>query len=247
MRRFRTPVFLFLTATIAIATAAIAADDESLADVREKISAMFQELEPQNIDVSPIEGWYTVHKGSIVAYVSADGRYLLQGDLIDLDSQTNLSEKTRTSARRELMSRVADNRVIAFTPADVKYSVTVFTDVDCTYCRKLHSEIDQYLANGIEIRYVLYPRNGPRSKSWNTSRDVYCADNRGFALTAAKLDRSFATQSCDTDIIADNYLLGQDVGLNGTPAIVFEDGSLHAGYMPPDRLTAKLQQLAANP
>ena len=102
----------------------------------------------------------------IIAYVSADGRYLLQGDLIDLDKQINLSEQTRTEARRKLMSKVGDDQVITFSPAEVKHRVTVFTDVDCTYCRKLHSEIDAYLANGIEVRYVLYPRNGPASPSW---------------------------------------------------------------------------------
>ena len=82
-------------------------------------------------------GRWLVHdsQGSVVAYVSADGRYLLQGDLIDLDNQVNLSEQSRTNARRELMATVADDQTILFSPEDVKYSVTVFTDVDCTYCR----------------------------------------------------------------------------------------------------------------
>lgn len=247
MRRTKHTFFLLLTTWVVGAANVSAAGDETLLEVREKMSQMFEEIEPRNIDVSPIDGWYTVQKGSIVAYVSADGRYLLQGDLIDLDSQTNLSEQTRTDARREIMSRVGDDRVIAFTPADVKYSVTVFTDVDCTYCRRLHSQIDQYLANGIEIRYVLYPRNGPRSISWNTSEEVWCASDRGIALTAAKLDRDFETHSCKATAITDNYILGRDVGLNGTPAIVFKDGTMHPGYMTPDMLTQKLQQLAANP
>jgi len=247
MLPFKQTTRLLLTVILAGTAAAAEPVDPALVDVREKMSGMFEEIEPKDVNTSPIDGWYTVQKGSVVAYVSKDGRYLLQGDLIDLDSQTNLSEQSRTNARRELMSRVAENRLIAFTPADVKYSVTVFTDVDCSYCRKLHSEIDEYLANGIEVKYVLYPRNGPRSKSWKTSQQVYCATDRGFALTAAKLDQSFESEVCATNVIADNYVLGQDVGLNGTPAIVLPDGSLHAGYLPPDMLAMKLQNIAVNP
>ena len=147
-------------------------EDASLEAVRAKMSAMFDEIGADNITVSPVDGWYTVHKGSIVAYVSADGRYLLQGDLIDLDNQLNLSEQTRAEARKRLMSSIKDDQTILFSPVDPKFRVTVFTDVDCTYCRKLHSEIDEYLAQGIAVRYLLYPRNGPASKAWNVSEDV---------------------------------------------------------------------------
>ncbi len=223
--------------------AVFAADDEALEQVRAKMNAMFEQLGPENVDRSPVDGWYTVHKGSIVAYVSEDGRYLLQGDMIDLDQQINLSEKTRSSARRLVMSSVSDDQVILFSPAEVKHRVTIFTDVDCTYCRKLHSEIDDYMAEGIAVRYMLYPRNGPASRSWNTSEDVWCARDRNNALTAAKLDREFETQKCDASIITTHYMLGQDVGLTGTPAIVFDDGTLVSGYLPPATLAGRLQQM----
>ncbi len=223
--------------------AVFAADDEALEQVRAKMNAMFEQLGPENVDRSPVDGWYTVHKGSIVAYVSEDGRYLLQGDMIDLDQQINLSEKTRSSARRLVMSSVSDDQVILFSPAEVKHRVTIFTDVDCTYCRKLHSEIDDYMAEGIAVRYMLYPRNGPASRSWNTSEDVWCARDRNNALTAAKLDREFETQKCDASIITTHYMLGQDVGLTGTPAIVFDDGTLVSGYLPPAALAGRLQQM----
>jgi thiol:disulfide interchange protein DsbC len=224
-------------------------DDKALAEVRAKIDAMFDEIGPEDVDVSPVDGWYTVHKGSIVAYVSEDGRYLLQGDMIDLDSQVNLSEQARNESRREVMSSVTDEQAILFSPAEVKHTVTVFTDVDCTYCRKLHSEIDGYLAEGIEIRYMLYPRGGPSSGSWKTSEEVWCARDRNGALTAAKQDREFVTNKCDASTITKHYMLGQDVGLTGTPAIVFEDGTLLSGYLPPAALVSRLQllqQTAAN-
>jgi thiol:disulfide interchange protein DsbC len=147
------------------------------------------------------------------------------------------------------MSALEDVQTIIFSPADVKHRVTVFTDVDCTYCRKLHSQIDEYLAAGIEVRYLLYPRNGPASQSWSTSEDVWCARDRNLALTAAKMGREFDSQKCDASTISDHYTLGQNVGLTGTPAIVFEDGTLVSGYLPPATLASRLQliqQGAAN-
>lgn len=239
----RTAVILF--ALLAIASPAsgpvFAADDSNLDVVRAKIAAMFDEIGAENVGESPVDGWYTVHKGSIVAYVSEDGRYLLQGDLIDLDQQLNLSEQTRTESRRLLMSTVTDDQTILFTPVNPRFRVTVFTDVECTYCRKLHSQIDEYLAQGIEVRYLLYPRNGPASRSWNTSEDVWCARDRNRALTAAKLDQKFETQKCDASAIAKQYLLGQSIGLTGTPAIVFDDGTLLSGYLPPAALASRLE------
>jgi thiol:disulfide interchange protein DsbC len=234
---------------MAVSSPVFAADSAELQAVRAKINAMFDQIGPENVDESPVDGWYTVHKGSIVAYVSADGRYLLQGDMIDLDNQVNLTEQTRNVTRREVMSALEDDQTIIFSPADVKHRVTVFTDVDCTYCRKLHSQIDEYLAAGIEVRYLLYPRNGPASQSWSTSEDVWCARDRNLALTAAKMGREFDSQKCDASTISDHYTLGQNVGLTGTPAIVFEDGTLVSGYLPPATLASRLQliqQGAAN-
>jgi thiol:disulfide interchange protein DsbC len=243
MRRNQLSFFSVLAICLIGGSSVIAADDAELEAVRDKMNAMFGEIAPENVSRSPVDGWYTVHKGSIVAYVSEDGRYLLQGDMIDLDRQVNLSEQTRNESRREVMSSITDDQVILFSPAEVKHTVTVFTDVDCTYCRKLHGQMDEYLAAGIQIRYLLYPRNGPASRSWNTSEDVWCARDRNSALTAAKLDRSFETNKCDASAISKHYMLGQSVGLTGTPAIVFEDGTLLSGYLPPESLTSRLESM----
>jgi thiol:disulfide interchange protein DsbC len=221
------------------------ATETELDKVRQRVAEKFEIINPENIKTSPVSGWYTIQKGSIVAYVSGDGRYLLQGDLIDLDSQVNLSEISRNEARHDLMAAVADDEVILFSPAEPQYSVSVFTDVDCTYCRRLHSQIDEYLAQGIEVRYLLYPRNGPASRAWTTSESVWCANDRNSALTMAKLDRKFESATCDASIVQQHYGLGRDVGLTGTPAIVLEDGTLISGYLPPDQLKARLDQLSA--
>jgi len=227
---------------LVLALSAQAADvDAQLEEARAKVSAMFDMIDPENVNPSPIDGWFTIQKGSVVAYISADGRYLLQGDLIDLDMQVNLSEQSRTDARRKLVGSLTDEDSILFSPAEVKHTVTVFTDVDCTYCRKLHAQIDEYMDRGIAIRYVLYPRNGPASRAWSTSEDVLCSRDPNAALTAAKLDREFQTSKCDTSMLTKHYTLGQDIGLNGTPAIVFEDGTMVAGYLAPAALSMRLE------
>jgi thiol:disulfide interchange protein DsbC len=235
-----------LVASLLVMSAAWSADGgEVPAEERERLAGLFETIAPEDIKRSPIDGWYMIQKGSVLAYISQDGRYLLQGDLIDLESQVNLSEEARTDARRDLMAQIGDDEVILFKPDDVKYKVSVFTDVDCTYCRRLHSQIEQYMANGIEVRYLLYPRGGPASAAWNTSEAVWCAKDRGEALTLAKLDREFDSAKCDASMVQQHYILGQEVGLSGTPAIVLEDGELIAGYLPPDALKMRLEQKAA--
>lgn len=228
-----------LIATLPLVAGA-ADPDPKLESVRAKVAAMFDFIEPEHVNPSPVPGWYLVQKGSIVAYISDDGRYLLQGDLIDLDKQVNLTEQSRSDARRELMATVKDDEVILFSPENPEYTVTVFTDVDCTYCRKLHNEINQYMEQGIAIRYLLYPRNGPASRAWTRSEEVWCARDRNNALTMAKLDREFETNKCDTSMLSRHYLIGQDVGLSGTPAIVLDNGTLIAGYVPAAALKARI-------
>ena len=231
-----------LIAAVALSPASADEVGAELEQVRQKVSEMFELIDQDDVNISPVDGWYTIHKGSIVAYISADGRYLLQGDLVDLDTQVNLSELVRNESRRELMAAVKNDDVILFSPADVKYSVSIFTDVECTYCRRLHSQIDEYLAHGIEVRYLLYPRNGPTSRAWTTAEEVWCSNDRNSALTAAKLDRKFASTDCDASIVQEHYGIGRDVGLSGTPAIVLDDGTLISGYLPPDQLKARLDQ-----
>jgi len=247
-RRLNTNIRLLVsTAVLLFAANAFATEtDPKLEAVRATVAEMFAFIEPQDIGPSPIEGWYTVHSGSIVAYISEDGHYLLQGDLIDLVAEVNLSEQARSKSRRELLSTVDNNDAILFSPVEVKHTVTVFTDVDCTYCRKLHSQIDDYMDLGIEVRYLLYPRNGPASRAWTTSEDVMCASDRGSALTAAKLDRKFKTSKCKSGALTQHYSLGRDVGLTGTPAIVLEDGTLIGGYVAPEALAMRIENANSN-
>jgi thiol:disulfide interchange protein DsbC len=232
-----TRIGIIVIAAFSLASAQVLADDAELAKVRETVSGMFDGINADDVYASDIDGWYTIRKGAIIAYISGDGRYLLQGDLIDLVDQVNLSEKDRNKARVKMMTDISDDQTIVFKPENVRHVVSVFTDVDCTFCRRLHSQIDEYMDEGIEIRYLLYPRSGPASPSWSKAEQVWCSDDRNEALTLAKLDKNFDTHDCDASIISTHYAMGQDVGLRGTPAIVLEDGTLFSGYLPPRQLS----------
>jgi len=228
-----------LIAALGLLSAPVFSADENaeLQQVRATVSGLFDGIEADDVFASDIDGWYTIRKGAIIAYISADGRYLLQGDLIDLEGQVNLSEKDRNNARVKMMIDVPDDQAIVFTPETVRHTVSVFTDIDCTFCRRLHSQIDEYMEEGIEIRYFLYPRSGPASASWVKAEQVWCSKDRNEALTLAKLDEDFDSKQCDSSVVSSHYAIGQDVGLRGTPAIVLEDGTLFSGYLPPKQLS----------
>lgn len=240
MTRVAVATILFL----ALPAASQETPEPGLETARAKAVATFNEVRPEDVQPSPVPGWYEVRKGIIVAYISGDGKYLFQGDLIDIDKEISLTELVRNEARLKMLEAVPDERTIVFAPENVKHVLSVFTDVDCTYCRRFHSQIDEYLAQGIEVRYLLYPRNGPASESWKTAERVWCADDRQQALTLAKLDHPFESASCDASIVQDHYALGQDIGLRGTPALVLEDGTLISGYVPPAELGQRMAEAA---
>lgn len=237
---FRIPLLAVFSAVLC-APLAFADDAAELEAVRAKVGGMFDGIDADDVFASHVDGWYTIRKGAIIAYISGDGRYLLQGDLIDLDRSVNLSEESRNDARAIMMSEVPSAELITYTPDTVRHTVSVFTDIDCTFCRRLHSQLDEYMDEGIEIRYFLYPRNGPTSESWVKAENVWCADDRNEALTLAKLDKTFPMHACDASIVSSHYSIGQDVGLRGTPAIVLEDGTLFSGYLPPKQLAEAIE------
>lgn len=222
-----------------------AAEPTSLDDVRAKFVERFPHVKPENVTAGPIEGILIVRQGTMVVYLSEDGRYLFQGDLIDLDTNVNLTDKEASFARKDIMDGVDEKTMIVFGPDEPQHSVAIFTDIDCGFCRKLHSEIDQYVAEGIEVRYMLYPRGGPGSPSWKKAEEVACAADRNEAITLAKNDKPVVAKACPAAAtVAEHYRLGQEVGLRGTPAMVLGDGELVSGYLPANELARRLASLA---
>ncbi|HFD79930.1 MAG TPA: DsbC family protein [Gammaproteobacteria bacterium] len=198
-------------------------------------------LEPASIEASPIAGLYEVVVGPHVIYMSADGRYMLQGELVDVQKQVNLTEPRRRQATRALMDNISEDDMIVFRPQKVKHTITVFTDIDCGYCRKLHSELQQYLDAGIEVRYMFFPRAGKGSPSYKKAVAVWCADDRRQALTDAKNGKAIEMKTCANPVDRHMQLVRQ-LGARGTPFIVLEDGSTQPGYVPAKPLARLLDE-----
>jgi thiol:disulfide interchange protein DsbC len=210
---------------------------------RNAILSINPQVSIESIHDAPLPGFQEVIVAGQVLYVSNEGRYVLQGSLFDAQEKRDLSQSGLSQLRKRLLSEVPEEQRIIFAPANPKYTVSVFTDVECGYCRRLHDDIAEYNKRGIAIEYLAYPRMGPGSEDFRLMESVWCAADRRKALTDAKAGRRVTSQPCANPVAA-HYALGQRVGLTGTPMIVAEDGTQMPGYMPPDQLLAALQRLA---
>jgi len=226
-------------ATGSTAATTTAADKDPRAAIAAKIPGGAR---PEELRASPIPGVYELARGTEIAYISSDGKYAIAGDMYDLSNDRNLTENTRRAERTKLLASVPESQMVVFSPKDPKYTISVFTDVDCTYCRKLHSQIADYNRLGIKVRYLFFPRSGPDTESWEKAEAVWCAANRGEAMTRAKRGEQISKpKNCSNTPVAREYQLGEDVGVHGTPAIVLENGEMLPGYLPPAQLAAHLK------
>ena len=210
-------------------------------DPRAVIAKQFPGTRVEDIRPTPVAGLYELSHGPEIVYVTADGKYALNGDLLDTSNNANLTEAHRRAARAKLINAIPESEMLVFGPRDPKYTVTVFTDVDCAYCRQLHSQIADYNRLGIRVRYLFYPRTGPNTASWTKAEEVWCSSNRNEALTLAKRGLPIKAKACPNPV-ARHYALGQDFALQGTPAIVLANGDLIGGYMTPVELAKELQK-----
>lgn len=221
------------------------------ADARaiEAIRVLNPQVKVDRVGKAPLPGFREALVGGQVVYVSDDGRYLFlsgaSGALFDTSSKKNLSEAALAGMRKELLQTIPASERIVFAPPNPKHTVTVFTDVECGYCRKLHSEIAEYNKQGIAIEYLAFPRMGIGSDDYKKMVSVWCAADRKAALTTAKNDGRLASKDCKNTITM-QYDVGQRAGLTGTPMILAEDGTQIGGYVPPAQLRAALDKLAAD-
>lgn len=231
----------------ALSTPSFAADQSK---EEQTVRAALTSLVPGGMSIesvrpSPVPGFYEVGlSGMTVVYVSTDGKYLLQGTLLDIASRENLTENARAGQRRGMLQAVKNDQAILFSPKDPKYTVTVFTDVDCGYCRRLHQQIAEYNGLGIAVKYLFFPRAGLSSASYTKAVSVWCAPDRLKAMTEAKAGTDLPAATCDNPI-ANDFALGQEIGVEGTPAIYNADGVQLGGYLPPQQMLARLNDLAA--
>lgn len=220
--------------------AAPAAAPAGKADPRAEIAAKIPGAKAEDLRPSPVPGLYELMRGTDIAYVSDDGKYAIAGDMYDINANNNLSETRRRDVRAKLLSAVPENQMLVFGPKDPQFTVTVFTDVDCGYCRKLHSEMAEYNRLGIKVRYLFYPREGPDTDGWHKAEEVWCSANRNEALTRAKRGEELKVKTCPSPV-ARHYELGRELDLRGTPAIITSKGDMLPGYVPPAVLAQQLR------
>jgi thiol:disulfide interchange protein DsbC len=210
-------------------------------DRRAEVASHIPGARADELRVSPIPGIYELTRGTDVAYVTPDGKYAISGDLYELATNTDFTEAHRREVRARMIAAIPESEMVIFGPKDPKYTVTVFTDVDCAYCRKLHSEMAEYNRLGVRVRYLLYPRTEPGSPSWIKAEQVWCSPDRKEALTRAKLGQELKTKPCASNPVARFHALGADFALQGTPDIVLADGEMFPGYVPPLELAQHLK------
>ena len=206
-------------------------------------------IEVSSIEPSPKEGLYQVFYSGQVLYVSDDGEFIFTGNLLGFSDKGPVNHtEAAIAAQAEAMSpqrasviaQIKEEDMVVFKAEDEQYAITVFTDVDCAYCRKLHKEIPALNASGVTVRYMAFPRAGVGSSAYDKLVSVWCAEDKQLAMDNAKLKRQFSAKSC-ANPVASQYKLTRDFGLSGTPALILPDGELIAGYLPSDRLLGHLK------
>ncbi len=219
----------------------------------EKFEAAISKVTTSNVKVisvsdTPINGVKEVMvdggRGSEILYLSEDGKYIINGTLFDIDNRVDLTDQKKSMIRKDLLAGMGDSERINFYPENMEYHVTVFTDIDCGYCRKLHAEVQQYNDLGIGISYLFFPRAGLQSGSFDKAVNVWCAADQQQAMTMAKAGEPVEAKTCDNPI-AEHYRAGITSGVSGTPALVLDNGMLMPGYLPPAQLKQRLDSLSA--
>lgn len=232
---------LLLAASVMVP--AVAAD-KSPAEIAKQLG-----VPAANVKPSPIPGLYEVTKDHRFGYVSASGRYFLQGDMIDMVTKDNLTEADRRQDRLNALTAMGPQNFIDFPPPPpikTRYVVTVFTDITCPFCRRLHAMMSEFNKRGIEIRYAFFPRSGPNTSAFVAAESVWCSKDRRSALDKAFADAEAgkplpqANAGCQNPVLS-QYELGRELGLRGTPMLILPSGEKVDGYLMPDDLDAALQ------
>jgi thiol:disulfide interchange protein DsbC len=232
---------IFAAAALMLGAGTLVAGPEE--DIRASLSQVVPDIKIDSIQPAPVKGLYEVMVGTQLMYVTGDGRYYLDGRIVDLKTREDVTEPRLSGARKKLVDKVGESEMVIFEPSEkTQHTVTVFTDIECGYCRKLHKQIEEYGKEGIRVRYMFFPRAGKGSAAYNEAISVWCAgdsNDRRNALTAAKAGQPIEEKTCDNPV-DEHMAIGEQIGLRGTPAIVTETGELIPGYVEPKRLAARL-------
>jgi len=237
-------ISLVFLASFIFAVQATAGEAEDVANIQKILTGLMPQAKADSIKPAAFPGMYEAVYGPQILYISADGRYMLEGDLYDLKSRTNLTESKRRTGRAKIVQDMDEKDMIVFSPEaeKVKYTITVFTDIDCGYCRKMHKEMETYNKLGIAVRYMAFPRSGVDTPSYFKAVSVWCADDRQEAMTKSKAGVTLPRAECDNPV-KKHMEAANLVGVTGTPTLVLESGRVVPGYVEAKRLIEMLEQL----
>lgn len=228
-------LLLSLTALVSPADEGVVTDAVAENNIRQVLNTLLPDERVTRIRETPFNNVYEVLIGPNVIYISADGRYIFRGDMLDMQARENMSETERTLARKHIFSQMTADEYIEFSPEQAEHLIYVFTDIDCGYCRRLHRDVPVLNSEGVGVRYLAYPRGGVDSRAYELMQSVWCANDRKQALTDAKNGKQVDAKQCDNPV-EEEYVLGQKFGVRGTPAIYTADGEELTGYLPPEEL-----------
>jgi len=228
----------------------VAQDKSPEQQLREALAEMAPDLPITSIQESLLPGIYELISGAQLYYLSPNGRFMLEGSIIDLQEQVNVSDQRRGMLQLALIETVPEEQMVVFNneSKDADRWITVFTDTDCGFCQKLHREIDEITAADIRVRYLAFPRAGMDSASARELESVWCADDPEEAMTAAKTGGTVSPATCENPIQA-HVDLARQVELRGTPLIYLDNGTKIPGYRPASeliRMISESEPLAQN-
>lgn len=242
--KFLTPLLLAGCAVLAGHAVAAGAKPEVARTILDRLNEARPDLEYSDVRLSPIAGLYAVQiVGGPTLYVTESGNHFVAGELFAIEGGqfVSVEEQARAGERLKLIAGLDKKDQIVFSPkGETKAVIHVFTDVDCGYCQKLHQEMEQINALGIEVRYLAYPRAGVSSESANKLATAWCAQDRNATMTRLKRREAVPIKTCADHPVAEHYRLGQLVGVSGTPNMVTEDGYMIGGYLPAEQLAQRL-------
>jgi thiol:disulfide interchange protein DsbC len=217
-------------------------------DPRVALAARIPGAKPEDLRATPIPGIFELTHGTDISYVTADAGFVFAGDLYKVASSgdfPNLSESRRRELRLAMLSKVPESQMLIYGAPKSEHTITVFTDIDCPWCQRLHSQMADYNKLGIRVRYLFYPRSGPNTESWAKADAVWCAADRKEAFTRAKAGEQLQMKDCPGSPVGHDYQLGRDIGVTGTPGVVLASGELVPGYLSPPQMLAQIKQSAA--
>lgn len=224
-----------------LAGSVLAGEAEDIANIKQRLQQLVPG-EPSSIRPAAVPGLYEVMYETELLYLSSDGRYGIQGELVDLERGVNLAEAARAKVRKGLIEAVDESQMLVYSPSNPRHTLTVFTDIDCGYCRKMHAEMGELHDHGIAVRYLMFPRSGVDTASYDKAVSVWCSQDPLTSLTRAKAGEEVPPADCENPVES-QYQFGRKVGVTGTPAIFTEDGRMIRGYQPPEELAATLDSL----